>query len=1129
MSEPITQYYEYKDDNSSKFWEITWDDTEVTTRYGKIGTDGQSTEKSFDSHEAAEKEFTKLVKEKTKKGYELVNSSGVAPTTQSGESKGKKAVSKKTEKKKDEMASRIGNLEGYEVWDGDLDLSTFEHNVLPKKLHIKGALALKGRKPFTESPCELVVDDNMGLIYYLDEWIFAGCTKLCVCGQLTIKTNHANYLPSNATIGKLCFKNRSELPILLPETLWLKEIMFEDYNFRIEGTFGDFYNSLPVNHEIRKHFGVAQSQLVNVPDNGVVEGSISLPLEMEFLCSGKALPKHLHIKGDVYFSHARDINLDVDTLVVDGNLFLDCPSNVSLAKEKIGVQGKLSMTYADMALFSMPTELIVKKDLVLDGSKNISLPEKLAIGGVLSLYDTENLQLKSIVEAGLSFNGDDQAVFSVLKNIRCTGDLILQRCEGLTTLPDGLQVGGNLDLTSCEDLVELPKGLRVEGNLILDYCRKLTRLPEGLYVGGNLTLMCCEAFKKLPESLYVGGNLKLQYSNITEWPESLRVGGGFYPDKDITTLPKKLHVGGDLQLWDCFKLQELPEGLHVGRDLNMRCYPTFKGLPDGLYVGRNLRLESSCALELPNGLHVGGNLEAVHSTITRVGEGMHIGLAGCDYWGIPKLPTNLVLGCLNLEHGERLEELGENLTIENDLDLTGNKKITKLPANLKVGGTLFLNKSAVTEIQENVSVGALQLGTTKLKNVAPGFTVNSTLSMTGTKMRTLPAGMIINGDLDLRESSITAIPESIVISGAVIIGPDQVIEVPSKFTVRGIEERLNRRVESKRDYLENKNTSLFWEIELQDAEILIRSGKIGFDGEIVKTTQSSIDDKTHYAKLLSEKQKEAYEPVKKLTRAFDIFYSDVNLNQGWAYGQPVGIKMKDWPRENGGALMKHLFTVWVPHEYRVAGEQYVAVSVFQGDDTDGYMKNEHPTAIQITDHLDTGYTWIWLTQEEFCGVLTPPPESGEKIAPRFITITPRKWDPNVGKEPDESMDPFGDEDEDEDESYDADQAWVQELQEAGKDPHEEVRKLFTDEEYAELLEGPYIELLDPAGSKVKLARFEGAWAHFGGTIAPDYAGGAPSLASPYFIEIEHNFGGANFGGGVGQIDLGEEEVQWSCG
>lgn len=32
MSEPITQYYEFKDDNSSKFWEITWDDTQVTTR-----------------------------------------------------------------------------------------------------------------------------------------------------------------------------------------------------------------------------------------------------------------------------------------------------------------------------------------------------------------------------------------------------------------------------------------------------------------------------------------------------------------------------------------------------------------------------------------------------------------------------------------------------------------------------------------------------------------------------------------------------------------------------------------------------------------------------------------------------------------------------------------------------------------------------------------------------------------------------------------------------------------------------------------------------------------------------------------------------------------------------------------
>lgn len=65
----MNQYFEFKDEKSSKFWEITTQDTTLTVRYGKIGTDGQTTEKNFATPEATQKEYDKLVKEKTKKGY----------------------------------------------------------------------------------------------------------------------------------------------------------------------------------------------------------------------------------------------------------------------------------------------------------------------------------------------------------------------------------------------------------------------------------------------------------------------------------------------------------------------------------------------------------------------------------------------------------------------------------------------------------------------------------------------------------------------------------------------------------------------------------------------------------------------------------------------------------------------------------------------------------------------------------------------------------------------------------------------------------------------------------------------------------------------------------------------------
>lgn len=68
----MIQYFEFQEDDSSKFWEITLENNIVKTRYGKIGTDGKSTEKELIDATAAAKEYDKLVKEKTKKGYQEV-------------------------------------------------------------------------------------------------------------------------------------------------------------------------------------------------------------------------------------------------------------------------------------------------------------------------------------------------------------------------------------------------------------------------------------------------------------------------------------------------------------------------------------------------------------------------------------------------------------------------------------------------------------------------------------------------------------------------------------------------------------------------------------------------------------------------------------------------------------------------------------------------------------------------------------------------------------------------------------------------------------------------------------------------------------------------------------------------
>lgn len=62
-------YFEYVEGASAKFWEVTVNGSEVTTTWGKIGSDGRSTVKSFADRTAAVKHAAKLMGEKKGEGY----------------------------------------------------------------------------------------------------------------------------------------------------------------------------------------------------------------------------------------------------------------------------------------------------------------------------------------------------------------------------------------------------------------------------------------------------------------------------------------------------------------------------------------------------------------------------------------------------------------------------------------------------------------------------------------------------------------------------------------------------------------------------------------------------------------------------------------------------------------------------------------------------------------------------------------------------------------------------------------------------------------------------------------------------------------------------------------------------
>lgn len=73
--------YELVEGSASKFWEVAVTGDELTVRFGRIGTAGQTKTKTFADAAAAQREHDKLVREKTGKGYGLVDDAGTAAVT----------------------------------------------------------------------------------------------------------------------------------------------------------------------------------------------------------------------------------------------------------------------------------------------------------------------------------------------------------------------------------------------------------------------------------------------------------------------------------------------------------------------------------------------------------------------------------------------------------------------------------------------------------------------------------------------------------------------------------------------------------------------------------------------------------------------------------------------------------------------------------------------------------------------------------------------------------------------------------------------------------------------------------------------------------------------------------------
>ena len=115
-----------------------------------------------------------------------------------------------------------------------------------------------------------------------------------------------------------------------------------------------------------------------------------------------------------------------------------------------------------------------------------------------------------------------------------------------------------------------------------------------------------------------------------------------------------------------------------------------------------------------------------------------------------------------------------------------NRKITKLPDNLTVGGSLDLTGSNITKLPDNLVVDyCLYLGHSKITKLPDNLVVGDNLYLYDTKITRLPDNLVVGGNLDIKNTKITKLPDNLVVGGFLDIRYTKITELPDNLTVRG--------------------------------------------------------------------------------------------------------------------------------------------------------------------------------------------------------------------------------------------------------------------------------------------------------------------------------------------------------
>lgn len=372
----------------------------------------------------------------------------------------------------------------------------------------------------------------------------------------------------------------------------------------------------------------------------------------------------------------------------------------------------------------LPEGLKVGGDLILSYSRVGELPVNLDVGGTLDIQHTSISEIPSSTRIGKSLLAAHSSLRKLPVRFHIPGTLNLMFCDQLLYLPNILFVGEDLNI-SYTGITSIPPLARIQGDLMA-VCSALRSLPDLMVLPGTLDISYSEYLNVLPEHITVG-SLVMNYTHIREIPKSVTILRDLSAcSSDLSSLPDNFEVQGSLSIAFCPYMRRLPEGLYVGVTLDM--------------AGTNIQ-------EIPSSVFIGGNLNAA---------------------------------------GSRLKCLPEYFVVPGHLTLEGCRHLKCLPNHLSVGGTLDISNTKITCIPDTVELYSLCAQNSLLKSLPEHFILKGYLDLSGSrKILRLPTWLVVELFLNISESSIREIPGSSQIGGGIIAFDSDLRLLPDNYEVKG--------------------------------------------------------------------------------------------------------------------------------------------------------------------------------------------------------------------------------------------------------------------------------------------------------------------------------------------------------